>query len=167
MKPVWLLDIDGVLNYFPIKAPLDAGRDRATLPGYGVFNFTWDKALIGFIQDVIRDDEIEVRWATTWVSHIEEPERIFGFKAPLAFDKMSPYAKQQAAIDVVFQERRPLIWTDDDVVPDDLDHSGLRESLMGSGVPTLLIRPNPREGLRMKVDVPAIVDFTNASSRLG
>ena len=88
MKPVWLLDIDGVLNYFPSTKPAGAKTDKAVLPGYGMFQFTYNQSIIDYINSVCCY-EADVRWATTWVSQIHEPERIFGITAPLAFDTMS------------------------------------------------------------------------------
>ncbi|HET9653981.1 MAG TPA: hypothetical protein VFP72_01420 [Kineosporiaceae bacterium] len=60
---------------------------------------------------------------------------------------MSPTgAKYAAALHVVQTERRPLIWTDDEVIPD--DGSTAVRCLQAAGQPVLLIRPRSNRGLQ-------------------
>ena len=120
---------------------------------------------MGRIREVSRRG-VEVRWATTWVDHIVQVERLMSLpKAPTAFtriDVADPLAgvarKLQAALHVVERERRPLIWTDDDAVP---LGGPERDRLESAGVPVLLVRPLFRHGLQ-PADLAAIEQFLDA-----
>jgi len=110
------------------------------------------------------DRVLELRWATTWVDHIERIETLFGLPAlPLAFSGLLPLArsshalalKRQAALEVVETERRPLIWTDDDAIESD---PLLVPRLRASDQPLLLISPDPRRGLQPN-DLQVIANF--------
>jgi hypothetical protein len=159
--PVWLLDVDGVLN--------------AAQPGWGdtpqhgdayvagiAYRLRWAPELIARVREM-QHRGVEVRWATTWVDHIAQVERLMSLPAaPTAFtavdvtDHPAGIARKlQAAIEVVENEGRPLIWTDDDAVP---AHGPERERLEAAGVPLLLMRPHSRHGLQ-PADLEAIEEF--------
>jgi hypothetical protein len=90
LPPVWLLDVDGVIN--------------AARPGWGAkprsgmassmavgWRMRWAPALVRRIRDVHTTGALEVRWCDA--------------------------AKLAAAQAVLEGEGRPLVWTDDDAVP--------------------------------------------------
>jgi hypothetical protein len=148
--PVWLLDVDGVLN--------------ATRPGWGgppttrsitAQGISWrmrfaPQAVAG-IRAIAAASRAEIRWATTWAGQIDELSRVFALPTfPAAFEltgetttqAMVAPLKLAAALAVVRSGRR-LIWTDDDAIPVEgpdravLDDAG-----------ALLIAPKPNRGLR-------------------
>jgi hypothetical protein len=149
-RPVWLLDVDGVLN--------------ANKPGWGApplartayahqvaYRMRFAPALILRIRTLHAAGRVEVRWATTWVDHIDQITTIMHLSTWPAFTLTQPNcdayaAKYTAALHVVETERRPLIWTDDEVIPDDHDPACRR--LREAGPPVLLIRSRPNRGLQ-------------------
>lgn len=148
-RPVWLLDVDGVLNaHHP-------GWDRPSRSGFaralgGHFRITWAPQVVEALWAL--DARVEVRWASTWVDWIDQIEGLLGLPAwPPAFaHDGSPAvgahrAKLTAALGVVEGECRPLIWTDDDAIPED---SRTLRRLTTGRAPALLIRPHPAKGLQ-------------------
>lgn len=162
--PVWLLDIDGVLNSNAKngwhEAPL---RRYAYTKGYE-YKIRWSPTLLDRIRAIIRDRRADVRWATSWVGETAQFEKMMGLPAlPDAFTlnpdlstgppikDASTAAKRAAALDVVRSGRR-LLWTDDDAIwPDGPE----RDELLAAGA--LLIAPDERRGLS-----PAHMDAIDA-----
>lgn len=149
-RPVWLLDVDGVLN---ATHPCPGGAPRtAVVHGEGRFTFRWDPRIVTRVRRLATSGRVDVRWSTTWVPWRAEVEDALGLpELPTAF-MLDPAAdwqtvdarKVQAALHVVERERAPLIWTDDMVVP---ETGELRERLENAGPPTLLLRPREHRGL--------------------
>lgn len=147
-RPVWLLDVDGVLN---ARRP---GWGAAPKQGYAVadgtaWKFRWADPVVGFVRETMLKGAAEVRWSTTWVPWTNSVEACFRLPVlPLAF---SPHAadvweaKMTAALAVVEAEGRPLVWTDDERVP---TFGAMRERLLAAGVPVLLVAPDGRRGLQ-------------------
>lgn len=157
--PVWLLDVDGVVN--ANRPGWNAAPHTANVAASGTtWRMRWEPRLTAAIRDIHLSGAAEVRWATSWVSYTDELERVFRLPTlPLAFTdeayKSVTEAKINAALHVVEVERRPLIWTDDEVVPSSGD---LYTRLHASGVPLLLLSPKPNRGLR-SADIDAITVF--------
>lgn len=150
-RPVWLLDIDGVLN----ASKPGWGGPPITRTAYAhqiAFRMRFAPALIQRIRALHSHGRVEVRWATTWVDHIDQISTIMHLPAwQPAFTLTHPNsdadaAKYAAALHVVEAERRPLIWTDDEVIP--ADHDPACQRLHDAGAPVLLIRPRPDRGLQ-------------------
>ncbi|GAA1793272.1 hypothetical protein GCM10009682_13930 [Luedemannella flava] len=147
--PVWLLDVDGVLN---VQRP---GWGAAPRRGMAVsmgeaWPMRWAPALIRRIREIHRTGVAEVRWCSTWCPDADQVERLFGLpplaraltgrpRAGMAGDA----AKLAAAQAVISDEGRALIWTDDTAVPDE----GPWCDLMLPGR-RLLIRPRAARGLQ-------------------
>jgi hypothetical protein len=147
-KPVWLLDVDGVLN--------------ASRPGWGAaprkqmayadgdaWPMRYAPALIDRIRGLVAADVLEVRWCTTWCAWADQLERIWrlpplgrAFTEPLNGSAAS-LAKLAAARQVLAAGRR-LIWTDDAEVP---GPGELYDELAADGR-ALLIRPAGSRGLQ-------------------
>lgn len=160
--PVWLLDVDGVLNADYPAWDEEPARDSATANGYE-YAMTWAPTLIEKIKQMHDSGLVEVRWSTTWVPFTHELERLFGLDLKTAFpsDEFSiNRAKQGAALQVVDHERRPLIWTDDDVVP---LVGTLRDYLDDHEIPTLLIKPSFSQGLT-PTHIDQIAAFARSNS---
>ncbi|WP_308285564.1 hypothetical protein [Actinoplanes hulinensis] len=146
ISPVWLLDVDGVLN--------------ATRPGWGAaprsgiavsdgvaYRIRWAPALVSRLRALHSSGLVVMRWCTTWCADAEQIERLFGLP-PLERAWTHPISSVQApavklaAARAVVAEGRRLIWTDDEVVP---VGGPVFEELSGNG---LLIAPKPGRGLQ-------------------
>ena len=119
MKPIWLLDVDGVLNAVAGAPPKSWGDWKTErLNGYWI---TWSPTMMKRITSLVEADLVEVRWLTTWGrqanQYLCEPFCLPEFVVSAEMDEHDdgyhwwklPIAQQ------VFEEGRPLIWTDDDI----------------------------------------------------
>jgi hypothetical protein len=160
--PVWLLDVDGVLN---VTKPGWGGPPRHGEVAYGeqVFRMNWAPQLIAELVRLHRSRAVEFRWTTTLVDHIDQVGAMMRLpRFPTAFSGLpsdphvkAPTLKTDAALHVVGQEQRPLIWTDEDAIP---TSGTLLRRLQGRGLPLLLIAPDPRRGLQ-PADLHAVTEF--------
>jgi hypothetical protein len=146
--PVWLLDVDGVIN---VEHP---GWGTVPRTGYAwagseQYKIRWAPALVGFIGHLHTTDTVEVRWCTTWCAYADELERLFRLpRLGRAFTdsingEAAAMAKLAAARQVLAEGRR-LIWTDDTEVP---LFGPLHDELTRDGR-ALLIRPRSSIGLQ-------------------
>jgi hypothetical protein len=149
-RPVWLLDVDGVLN--AAKAGWGAVPRSGHATSCGIeFRIRWSDDCVERIRQLHDGGRVEVRWATTWVgetTRIQELLALPHFDDAFTKDDMrrlggSTAAKRHAALDVV-QSGRRLIWTDDDAIP--ARGALLRTVLEEAG--GLLIAPRSSRGLR-------------------
>jgi hypothetical protein len=132
--PVWLLDVDGVLNAATKKPdrnvwPLDDWAEGCAHDGRRQWPILFARPVAAFIREVHEQGRAEIRWHTTWqqdaavvgkLMHLpdfpvaEAPE----WHAFLAADRVKlhddEWWKIGAAVRVVEEEKRPLLWTDDD-----------------------------------------------------
>jgi HAD domain in Swiss Army Knife RNA repair proteins len=166
--PVWLLDVDGVVNARRPAWDQPFACGNAFVDGIA-YRLQWAPALTRYIKAVHKRQAAEIRWATTWVDHVHQVERLLRLPAfRTAFHGLgaapsvgAPDHKVAAALHVVEVERRPLIWTDDDAIP---MLGSLRRRLEESGMPVLLIAPDSYEGLgpahleRIDAFLAAVVD---------
>jgi len=150
--PVWLLDVDGVIN---VSKPGWVGPPSQGMAYYGedAYQMRWSPRLVSELRRLHSDGTVEFRWATTWADHVDQIEallRLPRFSRAFSGLDLDPNAKApglkvEAALHVIEEEGRPLIWTDDDAIP----FAGpLARRLRGHGVPLLLVTPDPRRGLR-------------------
>jgi hypothetical protein len=124
-RPVWLLDVDGVLN-----TSRNAWREaphNATVTWNGVrgmpmgYKFHWSPTLLRRIHRVRSDRLVELVWCTTWCAEAQKVEAVF--KLPPLKRAFTCYTKSQIdawnykveAADKVLAAGRRLIWTDDDI----------------------------------------------------
>lgn len=155
--PVWLLDVDGVLN---APRPDWGAAPRSGMANAGGMDFKirWAPALADRIRTLNRSGRVEIRWATTWCPWANQIERLLALPAlGRAFDgevngTAARLAKYAAAVQVLAEGRR-LIWTDDEAIPADGPD---RDALAGS----LLIEPRASRGLQPN-DMDAIEKFLN------
>ena len=145
-KPIWLLDVDGVINVTrpgwgtaPIRRNVfAAGRD---------WRISFSEKLIMMIRHMITMGSVEILWCSTWCGDTEQLEKVLGLPHlesafPEPAGERTGELKIQAARDVL-SEGRPLIWTDDAEIP---ESGPLFDELTITGR-SLLIRPNGRRGL--------------------
>lgn len=148
LRPVWLLDTDGVLN---VDHPIWAGGSRSAMVAAGErqFRLTWAPALLDRVRALDASGAVEIRWATTWARWRQLLEDLWDLPAwPVATDVDEHFshgtvdrAKLGAALAVVDQGR-PLVWVDDLAIP---RFGPARLVLEQAG--SLLIAPDPRHGL--------------------
>lgn len=164
LPPVWLLDVDGVLNANKAgwsAAPFHADvTDRWNM----TWKLQWEPRLLSRIRHHHTDGTIEVRWCTTWCPSAHLLEKLWGWpELQRSWDEdLHGYhaveKKRETARAVVAAGRR-LIWTDDDAFP----HRGpLADEFTGTGR-ALLIKPIPKRGLRPE-HLDAIEAFAGGES---
>jgi hypothetical protein len=159
--PVWLLDVDGVVNV--TRPGWGAAPRRGHVVSMGVsWPIRWAPRLIDRIRSLHTAGAMEIRWCSTWCPDADELERLFGLPAlgRTFADRVPPgvegdAAKLAAARQVVAEEGRPLVWTDDTAVP---TAGTIRDELLASG-DVLLVAPAPNRGLQ-PADLDAIEEFT-------
>jgi hypothetical protein len=115
--PVWLLDVDGVINAY-----VPAWTDMVKVKCAGV-TIRYAPVLVDRIRTLHASRAVEVRWCTTWCGY---PELLADLEALLdvafapAFgdrplSKTWAEMKAEAAVAVLAEGRR-LVWTDDSEV---------------------------------------------------
>lgn len=149
-RPIWLLDVDGVLN--AVCPPIPEGYEKTRSDGYGI---TFRRSLIDRVILLHRSEEVEVRWLTTWCNRARDilapdlgmPEFVVeGEDLMLQVPEPNGWWKSTAAQRVSEAEpTRPLIWTDDDL--EDAEQRGEVDWLKHRTAPTLAISPNWRTGI--------------------
>ncbi|GAA4439082.1 hypothetical protein [Phytohabitans houttuyneae] len=159
--PVWLLDIDGVINA-ATKQPdrnvwplVDwvAGRAR---DGGRSWPILAAKPVAEFIRQVHARGRAEIRWHTTWQQWARSLEELLDLPSfPVAEApewhlflraETEQWWKIGAALRVVEEERRPLLWTDDDA-SDVWSLPNAVRTRITSAQPTLIVAPSPQTGL--------------------
>jgi len=160
LKPIWLLDIDGVINANPYVKPthvwdesfwLEAvvrDRNERTWP------FMVSTAVINFIKDAVREDKVHVKWLTTWQKDAHRVSSRFGLpyfdviENPMEKGTRASFYKSwwkltEAITVATGHPGTPIIWTDDDLDHDSKDwfHEACPET------DALLISPAGNEGL--------------------
>lgn len=167
-RPIWLLDVDGVLNAAtrtPDAAAWPTWRTgRATAAG-GQWHITWAPPVVETIRRIHRAGVVDVLWLTTWEEAANESlGPLLGLPELPVASRLRPGGSGRAAhgfvatragagnrwwkLDVAQQildgePLRPLIWTDDDLSWE----PGARAWAEQRPSPTLLIAPATDVGL--------------------
>jgi hypothetical protein len=169
-KPVWLLDIDGVVNALarsPVEGswPADAWLQRvvtADIPDAGrmVLPIFTAQPVLDFVAQVAAAGVADVVWHSTWRSAaVTDLAPALGLPAlpisvaPEWTDRPAGTWWKLPAAERVVASGRPLVWTDDDIaaLPDQVAELAARPD-------TLLISPDPRTGLTAQ-HLRAIAEF--------
>jgi hypothetical protein len=149
MMPVWLLDVDGVINVSRPGWRTAPHRGIAYAQGMG-WPMRWSPKLLDRIRSAHNSGMIEIRWCTTWCPYAEQLEQLFGLPMlvraltgePIQGGPVSDAMKLAAAY-AVLDEGRALVWTDDTAVPESgPDRAALQDRR------ALLLRPSSRRGLQ-------------------
>jgi hypothetical protein len=162
-RPVWLLDIDGVVNALsrgPVTCsfPADQWVQRVVhtdLPGIGpaAFPILAAQPVLDFVAAVQTTGKIDVRWHSTWreaavtdlAPSLGLPELPISVAPEWANHRaVVPWWKQAAAERVVAAGRL-LVWTDDDI--------GMFRAALSAferRADVLLIAPDPERGLTQR-----------------
>ncbi|MEV6598635.1 hypothetical protein AB0M36_17510 [Actinoplanes sp. NPDC051346] len=150
--PVWLLDVDGVVNATrpgwhaaPRRAHVYSPRDHYD------YQLRWAPALVDRLRHLHADGTVELRWCTTWCSEAHLLERLWHLPPLVRAPAPDPAPRgaashpwKLAAARQVLAADRALIWADDEAIP--LDGPVFRE-LTADGR-ALLIAPSSRRGLQ-------------------
>jgi hypothetical protein len=162
--PVWLLDLDGVINAasmtFPMHAwPRDSWRQITAEDSEGV---SWPirtaQPVVDFIRAVHESGRAEIRWHTTWQQdalvvgrHLGLPD--FAVAHAPEYGKLDEFLdrnrwwKFPAARRVLADEHRALLWTDDDAGSDLRREERAELASLGR---LLIVCPNAKTGLRRR-----------------
>jgi hypothetical protein len=171
--PVWLLDIDGVINALargPVRGswPPDTWAQhvvRAEIPEMGlmVLPILVAEPVLDFVRRVVSSGAAEVRWHSTWrTAAVTDLAPLLGLPpipisiAPEWTQRPPGWWKLAAAQRVIAAER-PLVWTDDDIARYDGDLGDLL-----SRPDALLISPDPETGLSPH-DLDRIAEFLDVA----
>lgn len=157
--PIWLLDVDGVLNAVchPSRPPQtwDHWRSGTAVAAGKRFAITFSPDLMAGIRELHESGVVEIRWLTTWAHDanrslrelLELPE------FPVAGEPVYAGAwwKLPCAVRAAEAER-PLIWTDDDL------DAAVTARRWAADTGVLAIAPHPAVGL-IPADLDAIRTF--------
>ncbi|MFK3983878.1 hypothetical protein ACI2K4_26290 [Micromonospora sp. NPDC050397] len=170
-SPVWLLDVDGVVNAISRRPDRSVWpRDRWVSGTAVSAGIEWPilaaQPVLDFIREVHERGRAEVRWHTTWqhdALHLAEllglptfatqeapefAEREQGLAGAAPVSVGRGWWKYPAAERVVRDERRPLVWTDDDATWELRGHDNGEE--LARLAPTLIVSPPAHTGLTPK-----------------
>lgn len=168
--PIWLLDVDGVLNALPYRGESPGGWDdyqsfRCDTDGGFRYLITYSPTLMACIRALHESGAVEIRWLTTWgrganfrlnkelglpdFTVAGEPDVLSGF-AGAPNHRWWKFDDARRAHEA--EPHRPIIWTDDDLsyVPD------AHAWAVDKGF--LAISTNPITGIT-PVDIARVVEF--------
>lgn len=158
LRPIWLLDVDGVINALCAPKTWDEHKEGIAHLDDGSYKICWSEELIRAIE-LINKEDVEVRWLTTWGHYANEVLRpLVNLEEEFPVQAEPVYAsgyggaslsyttfdwKYMAVLEVL-EEGRPIIWTDDDAWTESM----LAELTEKAGeIPILTIKPYALDGL--------------------
>jgi len=166
--PIWLLDIDGVINAATLRPPTYVWPADTWIQTKVIgLRIMAAQPVLDFIREVHEQGRAEIRWHSTWQDDAPKLGAELGLPAfPVAdAPEYDQRLKQRAfgldgwwkrpAAERVLAEGRPLVWTDDDITWS-LGRRG-QDEIRQLG-PALLIAPDDRTGLTPK-HLRHIADF--------
>jgi hypothetical protein len=160
-RPVWLLDIDGVVNAMSKHPPIQIWPEKdwveVTVSDNTDTKYRMLAAqpVLDFISEVHRRRKAEIRWHSTWqgdsekvgaalnLPHFWLQDAVAEFENQTDFLLRGKWWKLPAAWRVVGKEQRPLLWTDDDIV----DLTKKETDALTVAGRTLLVAPTSTYGL--------------------
>jgi hypothetical protein len=155
-RPVWLLDVDGVLNAdYAVDGDWPSQTGRIVTADNRAWPFTWAPGLIRRVKALAANGSVDIVWATTWCPWAEALEALWGLPAfTRAWDRPLFGPDALAAKRDAWKEARlsprPVIHTDDQAA-EDIDDSAAE--LLG-------IRPHHSVGLT-RTDMGRIERFAS------
>jgi len=177
-KPIWFLDIDGVINAYDHNINKTKNNDDWC---YQEFNYQddeyglemtlpiiWRKSLINFINEIHRNGRAEIHWLTTWgktartqfAPLVGLDDFAITYEQPRGIKGSDPYSRDLDwwKMDVLFKHsnNRPFIFSDDDLSKPTRRH--IHSHFDKDNV--LLITPFPSKGLEEE-HLVRITDFLN------
>lgn len=118
--PIWLLDVDGVLNAFGLRTP--PGPELRTFKSANGYMIIYHVELLKRLTALHESGRVEVRWLTTWEEQADEflAEEL-GLPRNLKVEGRMPYDSygsewwKLTAARALYDEGHRLIWTDDEL----------------------------------------------------
>lgn len=173
-KPVWLLDIDGVINAVakrgdPNVWPADSWLSTVASANGSIWPILFSAHVRDFINEMAASGQVDVRWHTTWQKQALHFAQAVGivelevqdcpeFQQDAWIGARHGYSnrwwKIGAAERVVLDEQRRLIWTDDDLLWEANNVAHFRKD-------NLFIAPHTNLGLTNKA-LSSIREFVDA-----
>lgn len=169
--PVIMLDIDGVVNALSKKPPVNVWPRPHWIIGEAqcieaMYPMMVSRAVVDFFNHLHREGLAEVRWHTTWQHYARNVAKLAGFddfevvNAPeyrdygnfqkqMIVDGQPTWWKLPAAQRVVQEEKRDLIWIDDDL-PYEYTRKVQFDPNLGGEQAVLLLAPYSMSGLTLK-----------------
>lgn len=147
--PLWLLDVDGVVN--AVTRDIPDGYEQIRADGFAI---TYRPAVMARIAALHTSGSVEVRWLTTWCDDAATtlapslglPDcAVEGTEDHRAGNPMGWWKADTAKRLSDADPERPLIWTDDDL--DHAERNGEVDWLRDRTGPTLAIAPDWRNGI--------------------
>lgn len=159
--PIWFMDVDGVVNFFPRGTPPDGTKFGEATPFLSdddfaapTFPITWLPSITRRIMDMHDRGIVNVKWLTTW-----------GYGANYGLHELIGFHRLEVVADPEHEPYRGLsfqnwwkalavrnyldmhspskiVWTDDDI----LYHRGSLSDI-SSRVPSMMISPQEHRGL--------------------
>jgi hypothetical protein len=158
LRPVWLLDIDGVLNAMseapnPQSLRMGTAKQKYLKTNSGTFRLRVNNYLVDFINRMHESELVEIRWCTTWSDEAVSvfapafgfPEFSVGARPGWESGRFDDYNWKPNAARGVIRDGRRLIWTDDEAIPE-----GFSEEIAPYSFGHLLIFPNEKVGLTLE-----------------
>ena len=160
--PVWLLDIDGVINATATKVPDWIWPPHTwTRQHIDGFQITSSSRVMEYLTEVHEQGLAEIRWHTTWQDRALHVGEVLGLPifeveeapefpptselvAKWMRDGLPRWWKYPAAVRVLTLEKRRLVWTDDEIF-DELN--AVRRQEIAALGKTLLVCPIRQTGL--------------------
>lgn len=118
--PIWLLDVDGVLNAFDESRPVLGDWDDWTGFTANAFPIRYSPTMTKRILALHESGAVEVQWLTTWGrlanEHLSEQFGFPEFKvaAEMPFRERNGWWKLEV-VQSLFDQGHSIIWTDDDI----------------------------------------------------
>lgn len=164
MKPIWYLDVDGVINIVrPIKPHDIPEEDWREVRVNGPIRY--DRRVVEFINRVHREGKVEIVWLTTWESDaailLAPVLELDEFRIPETSLRLFPegaygwwkWESIKHHVDTDDHDHRAVIWTDDDLQYAMRMNPAIAEwhdSRVKVGLRTLGISPRTSRGLTMQ-----------------
>lgn len=163
MIPVWLLDIDGVVNACSKKPDRNVWpADQWIHTKVTVNSHSWPvlvaRPVVEFIRRVYEDGLAEIRWHTTWQHDAAALEKAVDLPHLAVQDcpeyetrhEIAGWFKLPAAERVVMHECRALVWTDDDLTWELRRPAGRAFEMLRQAARILTVSPSEQTGLTPK-----------------
>lgn len=160
LKPVWFIDVDGVINVLPKAAQKDHEAFYKSWESTRVltYNILYSPELVDELNRL--SEFVEIIWLSTWNGHAatllapalglhDFPFAMsHGTNSSFDLSSQDPAArwwKLNVILEHIKNDQRPFIWTDDDISPE------VRKAIRGraafEGIDNLVINPNSNIGL--------------------
>lgn len=168
-RPLWLLDVDGPINLVHGKPGWHEKPRRSSVIDHGgrQFPLRWAPALIVAIRKLHASGLVEIKWATSWIGTTDLLAPTLGlpdfepaYPDPGTTDQDTHrQLKRRAFVHAYAVDLRPVIWTDDDAIPE----RWVQDDFIDAA---LLIAPKPNRGLQPE-HLVAIEAFTRQHASEG